>query len=181
MEAISRRVVILLALLSGALTSSCGNTSQNAVPKLHERSAEKAHGREMIADYRLLSQTPLPIDLDTSLKNGQLTISIANNSSKSIFAPRNLLSQGMAGVPLVFLVVKNAVGRTLYVCGRFEDPPSEFEAVEIAPNETKVFDVSMAELRRRYCTERATVSVQVVEPIGRSFLSFARSAEVPIN
>jgi hypothetical protein len=181
MEKISRRIVGAALVLITVFACSREKQEQTSSPQPQADQAKVSKNKYVVADYKLLFNEQLPINLTLSLQNETLKLLVVNHSSKSLFANQNILLQGMAGVPLIFLIVKDDSQQALYVCGHFEDPPSAYKNVEIQPNGTASFVLSVAELKRRYCVDSARVSVHVVDPIGRNFASFAKSNEISIR
>ena len=136
----------------------------------------------VIADNRLIPGEQRPISLELSVQSGnRLLLSVVNDTDKSLFAERNLLVHSISGVPMLFPFVRTTSGQLLFLCGHFEDPAEAYESVEILPGEKASFDISIDEIKSRYCVDQASVSVQAVEPMGGDFRSFAGSNEIVID
>lgn len=138
--------------------------------------------RTVVAGFRLIPDRPRPVSLGLAAQgDDRLLLSVANGTDASLFADRDLLLHGIHGVPMLKLFVHDAHGQLLFTCGYFEDPPEAYVGVEVGPGESASFEISVDELKRRYCVDQASVSVHMVEPAGRDFRSFARSKEVEID
>ncbi len=138
--------------------------------------------RAVVAGFRLTPERQRSVSLALAVQGeNRLLLSVTNDMDMALFADRNLLLHGIHGVPMIKLFVHDAEGQLLFTCGYFHDPAEAYEGVEVGPGESASFEISVDELKQRYCVDQASVSVHIVEPAGRDFRSFAKSNEVQVD
>ena len=171
-----------LAPLAIIALCSCSNGEADSASERMSGVNGGVTNRTVVAGFRLIPEQPRSVSLALAAQDDNgLLLSVTNGTDTSLFADRNLLLHGIHGVPMLKLFVHDIHGQLLFICGYFEDPPEAYVGVEVGPGESASFEISIDELKRRYCVDQASVSVHVVEPAGRDFRSFAKSNEVEID